>query len=280
MIEIGKVNNLIFFRENTSGFYLRDDESGEEVFMPPAMAPVKMEHGKAIDVFVYLDTTGSKIATSQVPFACVGEYAVLEAINVQDFGAFFDWGIEKDLLVPGNEQKIKVRRYETYVVRICLEEGTDRIFGTTKLGQFIESSEFDIAEGDTVPIIVAQETDLGFRVVVNKKFIGMIYHSEIYSKIRIGKQCNAVVTKLREDGLVDLSLQAVGVQNLLDSKGKVLEMLEKRGGKSPLHDKSSPDAIKRALGMSKKSFKSAIGMLYKDKKIIITKEGIELDQKD
>lgn len=279
MIEIGKVNKLVFFNENTSGYYLRDSDSEAEVFMPPAMAPVKMEPGKSYDVFVYLDTTGSMIATAQIPFACVGEFAVLEAIDVQDFGAFFDWGIEKDLLVPGNEQKIKVRRYETYVVRICLEEGTNRIYGTTKLGQYIESSEFDIVPGDTVSIIVAQETDLGYRVVVNKKFIGMIYHSEVFTKIRIGSQREAVVKKLRDDGLVDLSLQSLGINNLLDSKGKILEMLEKRGGKSPLNDKSSPDAIKRALGMSKKSFKSAIGMLYKDKKIIISKEGIELLKK-
>lgn len=218
------------------------------------------------------------IATSQIPYACVGEYAFLRVLDVEDFGAFFDWGIEKDLLVPGNEQKIKVRKHEQHLVRVCLEEETNRVYGTTKLGKYIESSEFDFAETDQVGLVPVQKTDLGYKIIINKKFIGMIYDNEIFTNIELGKAYEGVVKKIREDGLVDVALQVQGIKNLDEAKVKILEFLKESGGKSPLNDKSSPEQIKSTLAMSKKTFKSAIGMLYKDRKIQINKDGIVLTQ--
>ncbi|MCO4793195.1 MAG: hypothetical protein KC493_05770 [Bacteriovoracaceae bacterium] len=276
MIEIGKINKLIVSRETKSGYYLTDEENSEEVFLPPSMGPIRISKNEEIEVFVYLDTQGKLIATSNTPFACVGEYARMKVIGVEDFGAFFDWGIEKDLLVPGNEQKIKVKMHEDYIVRVCLEEGTNRVYGTTKLGKYIESSEFNFKESDKVKFEPVFETELGFKIIINRTFIGMIYSNEIYEEIRLGKFYEGTVKKIREDGLVDVSLQSHGVKNLDDAKSKILTMLEEEGGKSPLYDKSSPAEIKAALSMSKNTFKSAIGMLYKDKKIIISKSGIEL----
>lgn len=276
MIEIGQVNQLIVSRETSSGYYLKNPDTNEEVFMPPSLAPIKVKVSEEMEVFVYLDTNGSMIATSQIPYAVVGEYALLQATNVQDFGAFFEWGIEKDLLVPGNEQKFKVRDDEEHLVRICLEEDTERVYGTTKLGKYIESSNFDIAEKDIVDIVPVQQSDLGFRVIINRKFIGMIYANEIFSDVLINEKYQGVVKKIREDGLVDCALQVQGIKNLDNAKDIVFDYLERNGGKSSLHDKSSPEEIKYELGMSKKSFKSAIGMLYREKKILISKTGIEI----
>ncbi|WP_127717073.1 S1 RNA-binding domain-containing protein [Halobacteriovorax sp. HLS] len=276
MFEIGKVNSLTVSRETKSGFYLKDDDSIDEIFMPPSMAPINLQVGQTIEAFIYIDTKGGLIATDQRPYAQVGEYALMRVVDNQEFGAFFDWGIEKDLLVPGNEQKVKVRNFEDHIVRVCLEEGTDRVYGTTKLGKFIENSVFDFAPGDSIEIVPVQKTDLGFRAIINKKFIGMIYDNEIFSKVVLKKTYQGYAKKLREDGLVDASLQVQGIKNVVDAKETILEMLRNSGGHSPLYDKSSPADIKMALSMSKQTFKNAIGMLYKERKITISAEGIKL----
>ena len=278
MIEIGQVNTLIVIRETGSGYYLKSQETNDEVFLPGSMAPSDIRLEQEINVFAYLDPNNQLLATTQIPNAVVGEFAVMEVVEVQEFGAFFDWGIDKDLLVPGNEQKVKVRVNESHLVRICLEEGTDRIYGTTKLGKYIEDASFDIFDGDKVKIVPVKETDLGFKVIINKKFIGLIYHTEIFKRLTIGEQYDGYVKKVRIDGLVDCALQIQGIKNLDTSTIRIMEYLVKCGGSSELHDKSSPEAIKSHLGMSKKTFKSALGMLYKRKRIIINKNGIELNK--
>lgn len=286
MLEIGKMNRMVVSRETKSGYYLISTEvdpedyyDEDEVFMPPSMGPYKVKKGQEINAFIYKDTKGHLIATSETPFAVVGEYANMRAISVEDFGAFFDWGIDKDLLVPGNEQKVRVRKHDRYIVRVCLEEETGRVYGTTKLGKYIESSDFDFSENDKVMITPALETNLGYKVIINKRFVGMIYFNEIFQDVRINAEYEGIVKKIRDDGLVDVALQAQGVQNLKDAKDVVFEYLQKSGGFSDLNDKSSPEQIQKALSMSKNTFKSAIGMLFKDKKIEILrgpKKGIKL----
>ncbi len=276
MIEIGKIDEFVVVRDGISGFYLRKPNSEGEVFMPPSMAPTGLEVNQQIRAFVYLDTKANMVATSKLPSAVVGEYALMKVVDVQEFGAFFDWGIEKDLLVPGNEQKVKVKSDEYYIVRVCLEEESDRIYGTTKIGRYIKNSKCDLHAGNKVSIVPAQKSDLGYRVIINKKFIGMIYSNEIYSDIQVGNNYEGVIKKIRSDGLVDVSLQSLGVKNLVDAKNKIIDMLVKGGGKSNLSDKSSPADIKQMLGMSKKTFKNAIGMLYRERKIVINRDGIEL----
>lgn len=276
VINIGKINKLIVDRETNSGYYLRDTESDYEVFMPPSLATEQIVLGDEVKVFIYPDTTGSLIATQKLPVAQVGEYALLRAVSVQEFGSFFEWGIDKDLLVPGNEQKVKVKQNEYYLVRICIEEGTDRIYGSTKLGKFIEETVFDIYPGDKVNITPVQATDLGYKIIINKKYIGMIYSNEIFSPVRINQNYEGVVKKIREDKLVDASLQLQGIANSLSAKDKVLERLKKEGGFMKLHDKSSPEEIYHNLQMSKKTFKNAIGMLYKERLITIEDTGIRI----
>lgn len=278
MVHIGKVNLLKVLKKLHNGYLLIDEEGTQEVFLPEEFTPLRINTGDKIKFFVYPDTQGQLVATTEIPFACVGEYALLKVVEVQDFGAFFDFGISKDLLVPGNEQKIKVRPFEEHIVRVCKEEGTGRIFGTTKLGQFIEASDFDITIGDKVNIQVATQSELGYRVIINRKFIGMIYKNETFQRVLIGENYEAYVKKIREDGLVDVAFQEQGIKNLVDSKDVILEFLKRNGGSSILHDKSSPEDIKNFLGMSKKTFKKSIGMLYKDKLIEITDSGIKLKE--
>jgi len=276
VIEIGKVNKLVVVRETSSGYYLKEDDSFEEIFMPPSLGPMNLTVNQEIEAFIYMDTKGSMIATDQIPLAQVGEYALLRVVETQEFGAFFDWGIDKDLLVPGNMQKIKVRKFEDHIVRVCLEDETDRVYGTTKLGKYIESSDFDIMSGDEADIVPVQKTDLGYKCIINKKFIGMLYDNEVFTTIQFNQVYKGVVKKLRDDGLVDAALQVQGVQNLIDSKDKILEILASLGGESPIYDKSSPEAIKSTYFMSKQTFKKAVGMLYRDRKITISKDGIKL----
>lgn len=280
MINIGKMNELIISSQNSTGYFLQDVDNTEEVFLPRINITIELVIDSTIEVFVYVDTKQRLIAALDMPYGLVEEYALLEVIDVQPFGAFFDWGISKDLLVPGNEQKVEVHLGELHIVRVCLEEGTDRIYGTTKLGKYILASQFDIKEGDKVSIQPSLKTDLGYRCIVNHKFIGMVYDNEIFTPIQIGQYCDAYVKKIRDDGLVDLALQAQGIKNLHEAKEKVLAYLNQNNGVSDLNDKSKPQEIQYALGMSKQTFKHAIGMLYKDRKIVISKDGIKIVKED
>jgi uncharacterized protein len=276
VIEFGKVSEFFVSERTPEGFYLSHTDSGEEVFLAHKMNSEDLELNQNIKAFVYLDTSGDRIATTKIPCAVVGEYALMTAVEVQEFGAFFDWGIDKDLLVPGNQQKFSVKEDESYLVRVCLEAETNRVYGTTKLGKYIEDSEFDIEEGGKVKITPVTATDLGYKVIINKKFIGIIYANEIFSNISIGATYDGVVKKIRVDGLVDAALQVQGIKNLVEAKDKIVSYLESCEGHSPLNDKSSPTLIKQNLGMSKQTFKNALGMLYKERKIKLSKDGIEL----
>jgi predicted RNA-binding protein (virulence factor B family) len=279
MINIGKIQKLKVDRRINSGHFLVS-EDGSDVLMPDNLGPLHVKLGEELEVFVYTDTKGLPIATTELPFAQVGELALLKVQDIKDFGAFFDWGIDKDLLVPGNEQKIKVRPYEEHLVRVCLEEGTDRIYGSTKLGKFLDPDDIDVKAEDKVDIIPYQRTPLGHKVVINKKFVGMIYSNETFSHIRMGDTYPAFIKKVRTDGLIDVSLQQQGMTNLRDTTYLILELLEETGGKTFLTDKSTPEEIKSMLGVSKKSFKKAVGILYKERKILITDDGIELTKKN
>ncbi|MCO4754518.1 MAG: hypothetical protein KC478_08540 [Bacteriovoracaceae bacterium] len=280
MIEIGKMNTLTVESKGGEGFLLTQEESGEHCFMPHSLAGENIKTNEQVDVFVYLDSNSKRLlATSEIPHAFVGEYGYMEVIDVQPFGAFLDWGINKDLLVPGNEQKEKLRLGEKYLVRVDLEEGAERVFGSTKLGKYIDDTEFDILENDKVELQPVEDTELGYRCIINRKYIGMIYHNETFTHVKLGKFYEGYVKKLREDGLIDASFQVQGVGNLFQSKDKVMEVLNRNKGSVGITDKSSPEAIRGLFGMSKKTFKSAVGMLYKDRKITINKNGIEVVKK-
>ncbi|RLA61030.1 MAG: hypothetical protein DRQ89_11940 [Epsilonproteobacteria bacterium] len=275
MIEIGKINSLVVSSEVANGFYLSDSDSEDVAFIPRAEARDIVE-GLEVNVFLYLDKNETVLGTLQVPNALLGEYALMEVVDTTTFGAFFDWGISKDLLVPDTEQKVPIRDGAEHIVRVCMDENTRLLYGTTKLGKYIQASEFDIKESDKVEIVPAVIEELGYRCIINKKYIGMIYHNEIFSEIKLGQPLMGVVKKIRPDGLIDSALQVQGIRNLMNSKEVILSYLESVGGKSPLGDKSAPDDIRMALHMSKQTFKNGIGILYRERKITISKDGIEL----
>jgi predicted RNA-binding protein (virulence factor B family) len=275
MIEIGKINKLTVTSEVANGFYLSDGDNEDVAFISRSMAP-GITVDQIVDAFLYVDNNDSVLATLQHPRALLGEYALMSVVDTVTFGAFFDWGISKDLLVPDTEQKLVVRNGEEHIVRVCLDERTRLLYGTTKLGKYIQGSDFDIKEADKVEIVPSNWEELGYRCIINKKYIGMIYHNEIFSEVEIGTPLKGVVKKIRPDGLIDAALQVQGIRNLTNSKEVILGYLEAVGGKSPLNDKSSPDDIREALSMSKQTFKNTIGMLYKARKIKISKDGIEL----
>ena len=184
------------------------------------------------------------------------------------------------MFVPESEQRQEIYPGDIEIIRVCLDERTEKVYGTTKIGKYIKSSNFEkynLKEGDKVNITPVKEEKLGYRCLINKDFIGMIYYNQIFKQINLGESLEGVVTKLRDDGLVDASLQVTGFpKNLINSKDKILAYLEENGGKSHLHDKSSPQEIREILGMSKQTFKNTIGMLYRERKIVITKTGIHL----
>lgn len=278
LIEVGQINELIVYKKEPKGFILNDPLSDDTAFLPNHAEEMKLSIDHRVEVFVYLDNENNLIASRTKPYALVGEYALMTAVESLRIGAFFDWGIRKDLFVPDNEQRDRIYEGDQLILRVCLDDRTEKVYGTTKIGKYIKASQFDIKEGDKVSIIPAKKEELGYRSIINKKFIGMIYYNEIFKDIKIGEPLEGVVKKLREDGLVDAALQTQGFQNLVNSKDKILAYLQENGGDSHLHDKSSPQEIRDILGMSKQTFKNTIGMLYRERKIIITKTGIKLVQ--
>lgn len=276
MIEIGNMNNLIVHEKFGGGYLLRADDLDIDIILPHKEITTELTIGEKIKAFVYVDKDEKPMATLSRPSALVGEFAVMKIKEAHQFGAFADWGITKDLLIPDTEQKDRVGVGQFYIVRVCLDERTNKVYGTTKVGKYIQGTKFDIKENDKVKVIPVKNEDLGYRCLINDKFIGMIYYNEVYDKIKFGDEIEGFVKKLRSDGLVDVSLQSLGIRNVVSSQDKILAYLERVGGKSHLHDKSSPEEIRSILKMSKKTFKSSIGMLYKQRKIIIHKDGIEL----
>lgn len=277
MINVGEMNILNVLERKADGVTLSKESSSETVFLPEAHISKDLMVGSEVVVFVYRDTnSGRLLASLNTPIAMVGEFGFLRVKEIHEFGSFVEWGIEKDLLVPGNEQKEKFGSHGRKLIRVCMEEDGERIFGTTKFGKYIAEQFMSLEEGERVNIQPTEKTKLGYRCIVEKKYLGMIYHSEVFEKIDLGVHYSGVVKNVRDDGLIDVALQTQGVGNLYESSDKVLNFLNKVGGSSHLNDKSSPEEIKRLLAMSKKTFKSAIGILYKQRKITISKDGIRL----
>tara|TARA_B100000886_G_scaffold42436_1_gene26048 strand:+ start:106 stop:957 length:852 start_codon:yes stop_codon:yes gene_type:complete len=282
MIKIGCINELIVQEKGNDGYCLVDNLSDDEAFLPHANCEEDLSTEQRIEVFVFLDNDNKIIASMKRPIAIVGEFGLMRAVESIQIGAFFDWGISKNLFVPDTEQRQNIYPGDIEILRVCLDQRTEKVFGTTKIGKYINASEFkkhDLKEGDKVSITPVRKEELGYRCLINKNFIGMIYQNEIFKHIKIGAPLEGFVKKLRDDGLVDAALQVQGFKNLIDSKDKIMAYLRENGGRSHLHDKSSPQDIRDILGMSKQTFKNTIGMLYRDRKIVITKTGIHLPQK-
>lgn len=273
-MELGKVQVLKIGNETSSGFFL-EDEFGEQVFLPKIFAEDSWKKGDEVEVFVYQDNDKLS-ATIETPFCQVGEFAVMICVQALPSGAFMDWGIIKDLFIPYKQQKTKIVEGKKYLVYVYIDEESQRITGTTKYKRNPQYQDIPLKKGDKVSLIISNETELGWNVVINQKYLGLIYTSDVYKKLYPLSAEIGYIKNIREDGKIDVSLQPEGFENIDEFRQKVLTQLEQKNGIIYLSDRSSPEEIKEILQMSKKNFKKAIGGLYKDRMIDILEDRIIL----
>lgn len=274
-MELGCYNTLEILRDTEPGLFLGDEE-GNEVLLPNRYVPEQFEIGEQIEVFVYLDNEERPVATTDKPFIKRGDFALLRCNQVTTFGAFLDWGLVKELFCPFKEQAFKMKPGQWYLVYCYLDEESQRLVASSKTKRFLDNSQLTVQKFDEVDIIISHPSEKGMNVIVNKIHSGLIYEDEIFSTLNIGDEMKAYVKKVRPDNKLDISLNPIGYKNIEPSAHKVLEQLKANEGFLPLHDKSNPETIKKSLQMSKKSFKKAIGNLYKQHLIEIKPDGIYL----
>lgn len=273
-MQVGKTQTLKISEKNHSGWML-ESETGETAFMSKVFIREEKEIGDEIEVFVYQDDHKLK-ATTETPLAEVGEFAVMSCVQSLPTGAFMDWGIIKDLFIPYKQQKSKILEGKRYLVNLYVDEDLELITGTTKFKRNPQYEDLPFRKGDKVELIMMNESELGWNVVINKKYIGLIYASDVYKKLYPLSEEEGYIKEIREDGKIDVSLQPQGFENVDEFKQKILSKLEENFGLLHLSDKSTPEEIKDELQMSKKNFKKALGGLYKDKIVEILDDKIKL----
>ena len=269
-MKIGEYNELRINRMVDFGAYLIDEDA-HEVLLPKRYLTHEMKLGDAIKVFVYNDSENRPVATTEVPRAVVGDFALMRVKAVNKVGAFLDWGLTaKDLLVPFSEQRVDMQAGRSYIVRVYLDEASQRIVASAKLAKFLNHSEPDYYHREKVEVLVVQRSDLGYRVIVNNTHWGQIYQNETYQDVNVGDRFTAFVKQVRDDGKVDVTLAKIEKMRVDDLSDRILQYLEAHGGEMTLTDKSSPDEINNVFQCSKKDFKKALGLLYKQQKITLT----------
>lgn len=274
-MEIGMHHTLSILRETSVGLFLGNDDY--EVLLPNKYCPEEYEIDDEMRVFVYLDYAERIIATTLEPKILLNEFALLQVTMVTEVGAFLDWGLEKNLLVPFREQRERMVEGRWYVVRMMNDEKTDRLYATNKVEKHLQNEALTINEGEEVQILILKKTDLGYSVIIDNLHIGLIYANEIFKEVRVGDKMKGYVKRIREDNKVDISLQPIGYDNFRDVNTKkiVIKLLD-NDGFLKLNDKSSPEDIYFHFGISKKAFKKSIGGLYKERKIAFEDGGIKL----
>ncbi len=275
MVEIGKVNKLTIKRKRDYGAQLDGGDSGE-ILLPKKDVPKKCQQGDEIEVFVYLDKDVHLRATTQKPYATVGQFAKLRVKENSLAGAFLDWGLQKDLLVPKREQHSRMKEGKSYVVFVFLDKKTNRIAASSKLNKFLSLESPNYDEGQEVDLFICEKTDLGYKVVVNNSHWGMVYANEVFQKLHIGQKLKGYIKTIRDDLKIDISLQQSGYQRVGDISQGILNTIKDLGGSIAVTDKSPPENIYSLFGISKKTFKKAIGALYKKRLITIDSKGIKL----
>jgi predicted RNA-binding protein (virulence factor B family) len=276
VIEIGKYNELTILRETSVGLYL-GDESGEDVLLPNKYCPEEFNLDDKITVFVYLDYAERKIATNITPKVLLNEFSLLRVTAIETVGAFMDWGLEKDLMVPFKEQRQRMNVDRWYIVYLDIDKETDRLYASNRIEKHLQNEQLTVEVGEEVDVLVYHKTDLGFSVIINNAHKGLIYQNEIFQELNIGDKLKGFVKNIRDENKLDVSLQPIGYVNYNDANTQlVYQALIDGEGQINLTDKSSPEDILAEFGMSKKAFKKALGALYKDRKITIETDGVKL----
>jgi predicted RNA-binding protein (virulence factor B family) len=273
-ITAGQYHVLQVKRKTDFGFYL--DDGGEGILLPTRLAPRQVKIGDELKVFVYHDSDNRLIATTQQPKAIVGDIALMQVVSVTGQGAFLDWGLMKDLFVPVSQQLGSMRKGGEYLVKLYLDEMTGRVAATEKIEPQLNREPLTLKEMDSVDLVAYRTSELGWVMIINNKFTGILHSSDIFTPIEKGNHYTGYIKKIRPDSKIDLALGKPGYAKVEGESEKILRLLEENKGFLPFNDKSAPDEIYEFFGMSKKTFKMTTGLLYKQKKIQFTQTGIQL----
>lgn len=275
MLTLGIYHTLRIDRTTLVGLFLTDEK--DDVLLPIKYVPKKFEMNDMLEVFVYLDHEERPVATTLKPYITLGDYAFLRVNYTNEYGAFLDWGLEKDLFVPFQEQARPMEQGKRYMVHMYLDEKTNRLVGSSKINQFLSKEPLSLESGTEVDLIISHITDLGINVIVNGTHKGLVYRNEVYTdSIRPGDKTKGYIKIIRPDGKIDVTFNRIGVEAIEENAQVILDELKASRGFLRLNDNSSPDDIKTILKMSKKTFKKAVGTLYKQKLIEIKDDGIHL----
>jgi len=277
MIEIGKINTLEVVRDTDHGLFL-EAKDDSEVLLPNAYVDEKeMPIGSLVDVFVYTDSEDRPVATTKMPYAKLGEYGYFTVVDYKSYGAFVNWGLPKDLFVPLSQQKEYFSIGKKYILRVCLDEQTGRLYGTQKIGKWLLRDMKGLHSGKEMELFVIAKTPMGYKVVADNLYEGMLFKNEIFEPIAVGDRKKGFIKEVRKDFKLDLSLQKPGAANNQgDYETKLLEVLRERGGQIAITSKSDADEIRTAFEMSKKSFKRALNALNKKGAILLDERGFSL----
>ena len=274
---IGKINKLKVVKILGFGAYL-DGGDGLEILLPTRYVPKACEEGDIVEVFIYHDNENRLIATTVRPLAIVGEFRKMQVKDVSHVGAFLEWGIMKDLLVPFREQKMPMKKGNWYLVYVYLDELTNRIVASARIDKFINKQTPDYEHNQEVELIVAEETEIGYKVIINHLHWGLLYYNEVYRRLSKGDTLKGYIKEVREDGKIDVIMHKQGYDKIDGIAQKILNMLKINNGFLPVHDKSDANEIQTLFACSKKSFKQAIGALYRQQLITLENEGIRLNK--
>jgi len=276
MIKVGAYNDLKIVKQVDFGMYLDAGYDFGEVLLPKRYVTAEMQIGQSISVFLYYDSEDRLIATTQHVKAIAGEFASLKVVDTNRAGAFLDWGLPKDLLVPFNQQKVAMKTGFGYVVYVYQDDISERLLASSKLDRFLDKIPATYKVGEKVDLLIAERTDIGFKAIINHKHWGVIFESDVFGDLGIGKKCKGYIRRVREDGKIDLALTQTGYAKMDGLADRILLTLRQNEGFLPLSDKSKPEQIAKILKMSKGNFKKAIGQLYKQGHIVIKDNGITI----
>lgn len=275
---IGKICRLKVLRKVSIGLYLDGDTLGD-ILLPNRYVPAEVKEEDEIDVFIYLDSEDRIIATTETPKAVVGDFVMLKVVSTSKFGAFLDWGLMKDLLVPFREQSVRMEKGRSYLVHVYLDYETGRIVASSKFDRFLDNLSPTYEVGEEVVLIISDITDLGYKAIINSLHTGLLYENQVFRKLSIGQEMKGYISKIREDDKIDLLLEKPGYEKTSSLSEEILEIIKASGGFMDVTDKTAPDRIAQLFGMSKRNFKQALGSLYKDRLVMLEENGVRVIDK-
>ncbi|MGF7231986.1 CvfB family protein [Arachidicoccus sp.] len=273
-VKIGEYNVLKVIKEKPMGVFLDDGDIG--ILLPKRYVPRDTRIGDELNVFVYHDNEARIIATTERPFGVLGDIVKLKAVSTTDFGAFLDWGIMKNLFIPKSQIQNIIRPNGEYLVKIVIDELTGRLAASEKLEQFLSNEELTVKEKDLVTLLIYRRTNIGYEVIINNVHKGLLHYNDVFEDLEIGDKIGGFIKNILPDNKIDVGKGEIGYERVENQTEKILRLLQENKGFLPYHDKSSPEKIYSFFGISKKTFKMAIGSLYKERKIELTKDGIQL----